>query len=58
MSFGVGFPGFSVRDFMFYCLMCGCDYVDSAKTIGPKKALKLIQENIGISLFQLMRLIE
>ena len=29
--------------FVDLCILCGCDYCDSIRGIGPKKALKLIK---------------
>ncbi|KAL1528571.1 hypothetical protein AB1Y20_009912 [Prymnesium parvum] len=34
--------------FIDLCILCGCDYVDSIKGIGPITALKLIQEHGSI----------
>lgn len=31
--------------FVDLCILCGCDYVDSIKGIGPITALKLVQEH-------------
>ncbi|KAL3926985.1 MAG: hypothetical protein SGPRY_003039 [Prymnesium sp.] len=35
----------SHAQFVDLCILCGCDYVDSIKGIGPITALKLIQEH-------------
>ena len=34
--------------FVDLCILCGCDYTDSIKGIGPIKALKMIQEHGSI----------
>lgn len=34
--------------FIDICILCGCDYCDSIKGIGPKTALKLIHKHINI----------
>jgi len=34
--------------FIDLCILCGCDYTDSIKGIGPVRALKLIQEHKSI----------
>jgi flap endonuclease-1 len=33
------------EQFIDLCILCGCDYTDTIKGIGPKRALKLIQEH-------------
>jgi len=33
------------NQFIDLCILCGCDYTDSIKGIGPKRALKLIREH-------------
>lgn len=38
----------SMEQFVDLCILCGCDYCDSIKGIGPVKALKLIQEHKNI----------
>ena len=35
----------SHEQFVDLCILCGCDYTDSIKGIGPIKALKLIQDH-------------
>jgi flap endonuclease-1 len=42
----------NMNEFIELCILCGCDYTNSIKGIGPHKALKLIQEykNIETSL--------
>lgn len=37
-----------MAQFVDLCILCGCDYTDSIKGIGPIKALKLIQEHKNI----------
>jgi flap endonuclease-1 len=37
-----------MAQFIDLCILCGCDYTDSIKGIGPVKALKLIQEHKNI----------
>jgi len=32
----------SMNQFIDFCILCGCDYCDSIKGIGPKRALELI----------------
>jgi len=34
-----------MAQFVDLCILCGCDYADSIKGIGPVKALKLVQEH-------------
>ena len=36
--------GLSYPEFIDLCILCGCDYTDSIKGIGPKTALKLIRQ--------------
>ncbi|KAA8491873.1 Flap endonuclease 1 [Porphyridium purpureum] len=35
----------TMDQFRDLCILCGCDYVNSIKGIGPNKALKLVQEH-------------
>ena len=35
----------TMDQFVDLCILCGCDYCDSIKGIGPKSALKLIREH-------------
>lgn len=35
----------SMEEFIDMCILCGCDYCDSIKGIGPTTALKLIREH-------------
>jgi len=35
--------GLSMEQFVDFCILCGCDYCDSLKGIGPKTAIGLIQ---------------
>ena len=37
-----------MAQFVDLCILCGCDYTDSIKGIGPVKALKLVQEHKSI----------
>ena len=37
-----------MAQFIDLCILCGCDYTDSIKGIGPVKALKMIQEHKNI----------
>ncbi|EFC48453.1 predicted protein [Naegleria gruberi] len=36
--------GVTVDQFIDICILCGCDYTDSIKGIGPKKALAMIKK--------------
>jgi flap endonuclease-1 len=36
------------EQFVDLCILCGCDYSDTIKGVGPKGALKLIREQINI----------
>ena len=36
------------EQFIDLCILCGCDYTDSIKGIGPIKALKMIQDHKNI----------
>jgi len=38
----------TMAQFVDLCILCGCDYTDSIKGIGPIRALKLIQEHKSI----------
>lgn len=35
----------SMEQFVDLCILCGCDYCDSVKGVGPTTALKLIREH-------------
>lgn len=35
----------TMAQFIDMCILCGCDYVDSIKGVGPQTALKLIREH-------------
>jgi 5'-3' exonuclease len=35
----------TLEQFIDVCILCGCDYTDTIRGIGPKSALKLIQEH-------------
>lgn len=37
--------GLNMEQFIDLCILCGCDYCDSIKGIGPVKALKLVHEH-------------
>ncbi|KAL6063404.1 Elongation of fatty acids protein 2 [Balamuthia mandrillaris] len=37
--------GLSMDEFIDFCILCGCDYCDTIKGIGPKTALKLIKKH-------------
>jgi flap endonuclease-1 len=37
-----------MAQFVDLCILCGCDYTDSIKGIGPVKALKMIQDHKNI----------
>ena len=37
--------GLSHDQFVDLCILCGCDYTDSIRGVGPKTALKLIREH-------------
>jgi flap endonuclease-1 len=34
-----------LSQFIDVCILCGCDYCDTIKGIGPKTALKLVKEH-------------
>lgn len=36
--------GLTKEEFIDFCILCGCDYCDSIKNIGSKRAYELIQE--------------
>lgn len=36
---------FTMEQFTDFCILCGCDYVDKIKGVGPKTALKLIRQH-------------
>lgn len=36
--------GLTYPEFIDLCILCGCDYTESIKGIGPKTALKLIRQ--------------
>jgi len=36
--------GLTSNQFVDFCILCGCDYCDTIKGIGPKRAYQLIQE--------------
>ena len=38
----------TMDEFIDFCILCGCDYCDSIKGIGPVKALKYIKEHKNI----------
>jgi len=35
----------TMAQFIDVCILCGCDYVDSPKGVGPQSALKLVREH-------------
>jgi flap endonuclease-1 len=37
--------GLSMDQFIDLCILCGCDYCDAIRGIGPKRALDLIQKH-------------
>ncbi|KAG5184534.1 PIN domain-like protein [Tribonema minus] len=40
--------GLTHEEFVDMCILCGCDYTDSIRGIGPKKALMLIKKHHSI----------
>ena len=40
--------GLTPKQFIDMCILCGCDYCDTIRGIGPKTALKLIKEHGSI----------
>ncbi len=38
----------TMPQFIDMCILCGCDYADTIRGIGPKKALKMIQDHGSI----------
>lgn len=40
--------GLTMDQFVDFCILCGCDYCDSVKHMGPVKALKFIKEHKSI----------
>lgn len=40
--------GLSQKEFIDLCILLGCDYCDSIRGIGPKRAIELIQKNRNI----------
>ncbi|KAI9032284.1 PIN domain-like protein [Hyaloraphidium curvatum] len=40
--------GFTMDQFIDMCILLGCDYCDSIKGIGPKRAFELVQEHKSI----------
>ena len=40
--------GFSLRQFIDLCILMGCDYCDSIRGVGPKRAIELIQKHRSI----------
>lgn len=40
--------GLTYEQFVDLCIMCGCDYTNTIKGIGPKNALKLVREHKNI----------
>jgi flap endonuclease-1 len=40
--------GLSREQFVDFCILCGCDYCDTIKGIGPQKAYQLIQKHGNI----------
>lgn len=41
--------GFSHRQFIDYCILCGCDYTNTVKGVGPKTAYTLLSKYGSIS---------
>lgn len=41
----------SMDEFIDFCILCGCDYCDSIRGVGPKKALAAIKEYKSIERF-------
>lgn len=37
--------GLTMPEFVDLCILCGCDYADTIRGIGPKNAYKLIKEH-------------
>merc|ERR1719421_2712244 len=40
--------GLTYEQFVDVCILCGCDYCDSIRGIGPKKAFQLIKQHNNI----------
>ena len=40
--------GFTHKQFIDYCILCGCDYTDTVKGIGPKTAYTLLSKHGSI----------
>lgn len=40
--------GFSLLQFIDLCILLGCDYCESIKGIGPKKAIEMIKKHKSI----------
>jgi flap endonuclease-1 len=36
--------GLTMDEFIDLCILCGCDYADSIRGIGPKRAYELIKK--------------
>ena len=51
----LNFAGFSHEMFLTTCILSGCDYLDSIKGIGFKKAFKLVYENGGDDIGKIIR---
>merc|ERR1711939_333223 len=40
--------GVTMQQFVDFCILCGCDYCDTIKGIGPANAIRLILEHGNI----------
>ena len=40
--------GMTMAQFIDFCILCGCDYTDSIRGIGPKRAFELIKQHKDI----------
>ena len=43
--------GVSLRGFVYFCILCGCDYSSRIKGVGPVKAMNMVQaigDDLGV----------
>ena len=43
--------GLSPREFVEFCVLCGCDFTGKLRRIGPVRALKIIKTHGSIGTF-------
>jgi hypothetical protein len=48
------FMGFQKRDMLFASIMSGCDYLESLKGMGFKRAQKVVSKHLGSDIFQIL----